>query len=139
MSREESDEHRLGPAGDRLAPARQWRTTMEEVVDIDRYRPSGLTMADPILLGPEELHVLGDLEPPSDDEEEMDEIVHEFTKDRYPKGPNCGESKGLASSPKDFIPEQRSDMNEMLFTICEELATHAKTDGPLTKEDIPHL
>ena len=71
---------------------------MEEVVDIDRYRPSGLTTADPILLGPEESHVLGDLEPLSDNEEEMDKIVHEFTRDRYPEGPNCGDSEGLASS-----------------------------------------
>ena len=86
MSREEPDKRHLGQAGDVPAPDRRWRTTMEEVVDIDRYRPSGLTTADPVLLGPEELHVLGDLEPPSDDEEEMDEIVHEFTWDRYPEG-----------------------------------------------------
>ena len=112
---------------------------MEEVVDIDRYRPSRLMMADPILLGPEELHVLGDLEPLSDDKEEMDEIVHEFTRERYPEGPNCGGSEGLALSSKDFIPEQRSDMNEMLFAICEELATQAKAEGPLMKEDIPRL
>ena len=107
---------------------------MEEVLDIDRYRPSGLTTADPILLGPEDSHVLGDLEPPSDDE-----IVHEFTRDRYPKGPNCGGSEGLASSPEDFTPEQKSDMNKMLFAICKELATQAKADGPLKKEDIPRL
>ena len=91
------------------------------------------------MLGPEDSHVLGDLEPPSDDEEEMDEIVHEFTWDRYPEGPNCGGSEGLASSPEDFTPEQKSDMNEMLFAICEELATQAKADGPLKKEDIPRL
>ena len=30
-------------------------------------------------------------------------------------------------------------MNEMLFAICEELATQAKADGPLKKEDIPRL
>ena len=98
---------------------------MEEVVNIDRYRPSGLMTVDPILLGPKESHVLGDLEPLSDNEEEMDEIIHEFTQDRYPEGPNCGGSEGLAPSSEDFTPEQKSDMNEMLFMICEELATQA--------------
>ena len=69
------------------APDRRRQATIEEVVDIDRYRPSRLTTADPILLGPKELHVLGDLEPPSDDEEEMDEIIHEFTGIGIPRAP----------------------------------------------------
>ena len=118
---------------------RRGRTTIEEVVDTNRYQPSGLMTVDPILLEPEELHVLGDLEPLSNDKKEIDEIVHKFTQDRYPEGSNCGGSEGLALSQEDFIPEQRSDMNEMLFAICEELATQAKADRPLKKEDIPRL
>ncbi|KAF8232418.1 hypothetical protein L208DRAFT_1036650, partial [Tricholoma matsutake] len=40
----------------------------------------------------------------------------------------------------DFERDQQlTDLNEALFTICEELAESAKAQGPLDKKDIPQL
>jgi hypothetical protein len=36
-------------------------------------------------------------------------------------------------------PEQVNDLNNVLFTICEDLAGKAKAEGCLSKEDLPCL
>ncbi|KAF8219059.1 hypothetical protein L208DRAFT_1178417, partial [Tricholoma matsutake] len=38
-----------------------------------------------------------------------------------------------------LLPEQINDLNNVLFAICKDLAGNAKSKGPLTKKDIPHL
>ena len=43
--------------------------------DVDKPHPSGLRLSDPILLGPED-----DME----DSDDLEEIVHEFTRDQFP-------------------------------------------------------
>ena len=111
---------------------------MEEVADVDRHRPSGLKDSDPVILRTEEIHRLGDIEPPSDDEE-LDEVIHEFTQDRYPEGPKCGVI-GEENVLSDVLPpEQMNDLNDILFAMCEELADKLRDKGPLTKADLPRL
>ena len=58
--------------------------------NIDKPRPSGLRLSDPILLGPED-----DME----DSDDLEEIVHEFTRDRFPDGPNFERGEYDASVP----------------------------------------
>ena len=110
---------------------------MEEVEDEDRARPGGLKPSDPILLGPEEA---GDLAPASDEERnDHEEIVLEFTRDKYPEGPRFEPISFDASIPAVLPQEQVDDLNDVLFAMCEDLAGKARVKGPLTKKDTPRL
>jgi hypothetical protein len=110
------------------------------VEDIDKEeepRRSGLKLSDPILLGPEET---ADFAPTSDKERnDSEEIVREFTWDRYPKGPRFEPSSLNHSIPAILLPDQVDDLNDVLFAICKDLAGKARAKRPLTKKDIPHL
>ena len=100
-------------------------------------RRSGLGPSDPILLGPEETV---DFAPASDDERnDPEEIVREFTWDRYPEGPRFEANRSDPSILAILPPDQVDDLNDVLFAICEDLAGKARAKGPLTKSDIPRL
>jgi hypothetical protein len=109
---------------------------MEEIEDEDYPHQKGLDLSDPILLGPEDQV---DIEPISDKkEDDLEEIIQEFTRDRYPDGPRF-EQPGFDPLPSVLPPEQMDDLNDILFTMCEEQAGYAKAKGPLTKKDLPRL
>jgi hypothetical protein len=109
---------------------------MEEIEDEDYPCQKGLNLSDPILLGPEDQV---DIEPISDEkEDDLEEIVQEFTRDRYPDGPRF-KQPGFNPLPSVLPPEQMDDLNDILFTMCKEKAGYAKAKGPLTKKDLPHL
>jgi hypothetical protein len=93
---------------------------VEEVDDIDKPHPSGLKTSDPILLGPKD-----DLE----NKDNLEEIVHEFTQDHFPDGPNFEHEMFDVSVPAMLLPEQVDDLNDVLFAICEDLAGKAKAEG----------
>jgi hypothetical protein len=107
---------------------------MEEIEDEDQSRPGGLKLSDPILLGPEDLAPISD-----DGKNDHEEIVREFTRDRYPDGPRFEANDIDTSVPVVLPQEQMDDLNDVLFAMCEDLAGKARANGPLTKQDIPHL
>jgi hypothetical protein len=107
---------------------------MEEIEDEDRSRPRGLKLSDPILLGPEDLAPISD-----DGQNDHEEIIREFTWDRYPDGPRFEANDIDTSVPVVLPQEQMDDLNDVLFAMCEDLAGKARANGPLTKQDIPHL
>jgi hypothetical protein len=110
---------------------------MEEREDEDYPCQKGLNLSDPILLGPEDQ---ADFEPISDEEEDnLEEIIKEFTRDRYPDGPRFKQPGFDPSLPSVLPPEQMDDLNDILFVMCEEQAGNAKVKGPLTKKDLPCL
>jgi hypothetical protein len=111
---------------------RRRKVEIEEIDDVDKHRPSKLKPSDPVLLGPEE-------EPISDEEDDLEEIVQEFTRDRFPDGPNFEPPGFDASIPAVLPPDQVDDLNDVLFAICEDLADKAKSKGPLSKKDLPRL
>jgi Reverse transcriptase (RNA-dependent DNA polymerase) len=114
-------------------PSIQWRKDeIEEVDDADRHHPSGLMTSDPILLGPDE-------EPESDSDDDLEEIVQEFTWEHFPEGPQFEPLVFDPSFPVVLPQEQVDDLNDVLFAICEALAGKAKVKGPLFKRDLPHL
>jgi hypothetical protein len=100
----------------------------------DRSRPEGLKLSDPILLGPEDLTPISD-----DGQNDHEEIVQEFTRDRYPDGPRFEANDIDTSVPVVLPQEQMDDLNDVLFAMCEDLARKARANGPLTKQDIPRL
>jgi hypothetical protein len=83
---------------------------MEEVADEDSHHLQGLKISDPILIGPEEA---ADNEPASDTEDEVFlEIVQEFTRERFPKGPKF-DTLGVDPSLPSILPqEQMDDLND---------------------------
>jgi hypothetical protein len=108
--------------------------TMVEEDDVDRpHGGYGLSTMDPILLGPEEEDWDLDKDPGSEDEvlDDWDEYVEEFTQDRYPEGPNCGDP-GRPTMPKVLSDQQLGNLNEALFVICEELAEKTRASGPFS-------
>src|ERR1700676_401930 len=131
-ARKKKDPDKFGPSSTRVQPPSVRRRTvvMEEVDDIDKPRPSGLKISDPILLGSED-----DLE----NKDDLEEIVHEFTRDRFPDGPHFERETFEAPDPAMLPPDQVDDLNDVLFAICEDLAGKAKAEGRLSKEDLPRL
>jgi hypothetical protein len=110
---------------------------MEEMDDENRPCPGGLKLSDPILLGPEEAV---DIEPASKEErDDLEEIVQEFTRDRYPDGPRFEQANFDTLIPAVLLQDQVDDLNDILFVMCEDLAGKARAKGPLTKKDIPCL
>jgi hypothetical protein len=107
---------------------------MEEIEDEDRSRPGGLKLSDPILLGPEDLAPISD-----DGQNDHEEIIREFTRDRYPDGLRFEANDVDALVPVVLPQEQMDDLNDVLFAMCEDLAGKARANGPLTKQDIPRL
>jgi hypothetical protein len=107
---------------------------MEEIEDKDQSRPGGLKLSDPILLGPEDLAPISD-----DGQNDHEEIVQEFTRDRYPDGPRFEANDIDTLVPVVLPQEQMDDLNDVLFAMCEDLAGKARANGPLMKQDIPRL
>jgi hypothetical protein len=104
---------------------------MEEIDDEDQPRPGGLKLSDPILLGPEEA---ADVEPTSREEkDDLEEIIREFTWERYSDGPRFEPANFDTSIPAVLPQDQVDDLNDVLFAMCEDLAEKARAKGPLTK------
>jgi hypothetical protein len=95
-----------GPSSTQVQPpsVSQWTVEVQEVDDIDKPHPSGLRLSDPILLGPED-----DLE----NSDDLEEIIHEFTQDQFPDGPNFEKEEFEASVPMMLPPKQVDDLNDV--------------------------
>lgn len=62
--------------------------------------------------------------------------MEEFTRDRFPNGPKCGVVPGHPMVIDILSEQQLSDLNEALFTMCEELEAKYRTQGLLEQKDI---
>jgi hypothetical protein len=80
-----------------------------------------------------------DNEPASDTEDEVfPEIVQEFTRERFPKGPKF-DTLGVDPSLPSILPqEQMDDLNDILFAMCKDFAGSPHTACRPARDDDHH-
>ena len=74
------------------------------------------------------------------DLEEVDEIVHEFTRTRFPRLASREERlPPTVSRSQSWTEESSNRMNDVLFAVMNDHSAKMSDTGPLTEDDIPRL